>query len=108
MTKKCKNKQKKCDQGIGLNGIAVETKSLPFHRRFIYKGDTSTHAEGTDPRVALSERARVRRHYAPPLCLTLVAAKSGRICIAVVLINVSGGVIVLSSERLRRECNIYP
>jgi len=24
-----------------------------FHRRFIYKGDTSSHAQGTDPRVAL-------------------------------------------------------
>jgi len=23
------------------------------HRRFIYKGDTSTRAQGTDPRVAL-------------------------------------------------------
>ena len=27
-----------------------------FSRRFIYKGDTSTHAEGTDPRGGLSER----------------------------------------------------
>jgi len=25
----------------------------PIHRRFIYEGDTSTHAQGTDPRVAL-------------------------------------------------------
>jgi len=49
----------------------------------------------------LSERARVRRHYAPP-CSTLVSAKSGSICIAVV-INVSGGAIVLSSERLVGE-----
>jgi len=24
-----------------------------FHRQFIYKGDTSTPAQGTDPRVAL-------------------------------------------------------
>jgi len=24
-----------------------------IHRRFIYKGDTSTHTQGTDPRVAL-------------------------------------------------------
>jgi len=24
-----------------------------IHRRFLYKGDTSTRAEGTDPRVAL-------------------------------------------------------
>jgi len=31
----------------------------------MYKGDTSTHAEGTDPRGGLSERARVRRHYGP-------------------------------------------
>jgi len=43
----------------------------------------------------LSERARVKRHYAP-LCSTLVAAKSGSICIAVVLVSISGGVIVLS------------
>jgi len=33
--------------------------------RFIYKGDTSTHAEGTDPRGGLGKRARVRRHYDP-------------------------------------------
>jgi len=24
-----------------------------IHRRFMHKGDTSTHAQGTDPRVAL-------------------------------------------------------
>jgi len=47
----------------------------------------------------LRERARVRRHYGP-LCSTLAAANSGSICIAVVLVSVSGGVIVLSSERL--------
>jgi len=45
----------------------------------------------------LSERARVRRHYGP-LCSTLVAAKSGSICIAVVLVSVSGGVIVLGDH----------
>jgi len=26
---------------------------ISMHRRFIYKEDTSTHAQGTDPRVAL-------------------------------------------------------
>ena len=26
-----------------------------FHRRCIYEGDTSTHAQGTDPRVAISQ-----------------------------------------------------
>jgi len=26
---------------------------VTIHRPFIYKGDTSTHSEGTDPRVAL-------------------------------------------------------
>ena len=47
-----------------------------LHRRFIYKGDTRTHAGMT-------------------------RAKSGSICIAIVLVlvSVSGGVIVLS-ERL--------
>jgi len=34
----------------------------------------------------LSERARVRRHY-NPLCSTLVAAKNGSVCIAVVLVS---------------------
>jgi len=43
----------------------------------------------------LSERARVRRHYAP-LCSKLVAAKSGSICIAVILVSDIGGGIVLS------------
>ena len=27
--------------------------ALEWHRRFVYKGDTSTHARGTDARVAL-------------------------------------------------------
>jgi len=27
--------------------------TITMHRRFIYKGDTSTHAQGTDPRMAL-------------------------------------------------------
>ena len=49
----------------------------------------------------MSERARVRRNYGS-LCPTLVAAKNGSICIAVILVSVSGGVIVLS-ERLVRE-----
>jgi len=76
--------------------------SYSLHRRFIYNRDTSTHAEGTDLTGGLSEEERVRRHYAP-LCSTLVAAKSGSICIAVVLVSVSGGVIVLSGERLVGE-----
>ena len=50
----------------------------------------------------MSERARVRRHYGL-LCSMFVATKSGSICIAVVLVSVSGGVIVLSSERLVGE-----
>jgi len=44
----------------------------------------------------LNERARVRGHYGP-LCVTLVAAKSRSIRIAVV--SASGGIIVFS-ERL--------
>jgi len=59
--------------------------TVSIHRRFIYKGithtHTHTHAEGTDPTGGLSERGRVRRHYGL-LCSTLVAAKSGSICIA--------------------------
>jgi len=35
----------------------------------------------------VSERARVRRHYGP-LCSTLVATKSGSICIAVNVYNI--------------------
>jgi len=31
----------------------IYTSKLHIHRRFTYKGDTSTHAQGTDPRVAL-------------------------------------------------------
>jgi len=54
------------------------------------KGDTSTHAEGIDPKGVSSERAWVKRHYAP-LCSTLVAAKSGSICIVVVVKVSSGG-----------------
>jgi len=59
-------------------GVTTEKHPKLDHRRFIYKGDTSTHVEGTGPRGALSERAKVRRHYGP-LCSTLVAAKSGSI-----------------------------
>jgi len=47
----------------------------------------STHAEGTDPRGGLSERARVKRRGAP-LHSTLVAAKSSIICIAIVSVVV--------------------
>ena len=35
------------------NGYNAQGVNLKFHRRFIYKGDTSAHAQGTDPRVAL-------------------------------------------------------
>jgi len=63
----------------------------------IYKEHTSTHAEGTDPRGGFSERVGVGRHCAP-LCVTLVAAKSGSICIAVVLVSVSGGAMVSAHE----------
>jgi len=56
--------------------VAAHTWYIYIHRRFIYKGDTSQHAEGTDPSGGLSERARVRRHYGP-LCSALVAANSG-------------------------------
>jgi len=31
----------------------VDQVEYVIQRRFIYKGDTSTHAQGTDPRVAL-------------------------------------------------------
>ena len=31
-----------------------------MHRRFIYKGDTSTHAQGTDPRVVLGVEGDTR------------------------------------------------
>ena len=31
----------------------VHIQAERFHRRFIYKGDTSTHAHETDPRVAV-------------------------------------------------------
>jgi len=34
------------------NGTPLEGMRY-IHRRFIYKGDTRTHAQGTDPRVAL-------------------------------------------------------
>jgi len=62
-------------------GVHVRDATMVYstgHRRFIYKADSSTHAEGTDPRDGLSERARVRRHYAP-LRSTLVAANSSSI-----------------------------
>jgi len=59
----------------------------------MYKEHTSTHAEGTDPRGSLSERARVRRHCGP-LCLTLVAAKSSSICIATVSVSFTVSVIL--------------
>jgi len=57
--------------------------SCPVHRRFVYHERTSPHAEGTDPRRGLSERAGVRRHCGL-LCSKLVAAESDTICIAVV------------------------
>jgi len=47
------------------------------HRRFIIKGDTSTHAQGTETDLGvgggLVERVKVRRHCGP-LCSKLVAA----------------------------------
>jgi len=67
--------------GYGYVLLELESLRRVYHRRFIYKGDTSTQAEGTDPRGGLSKRARARRHYGP-LCSMLVAAKSGGICIA--------------------------
>ena len=44
------------------------------------------HAEGTDSKGGLSERAKVMRHC-DPLCPTLVATESGSICIAVVSVS---------------------
>jgi len=35
------------------------------HRRFIYKGDTSTHAQGTDP--STHEQGRDLRMCSPPI-----------------------------------------
>jgi len=32
---------------------------MHIHRRFIYKGDTSTPAQGTDPRVALGAQEEI-------------------------------------------------
>jgi len=69
--------------GSSGNSIIFGTQYIIIHRRFIYKGNRSTHAEGTDPRGGLSERAKVRRHYGP-LCPTLIAAKSGSICVAII------------------------
>jgi len=77
--------------GFPPSTLAVEL----FHRRFIIKGDTSTHAQGTDLGGGLVERVNVRRHCAP-LCSKLVAAVSGSICIAVVSVSVC--VIVLSEQ----------
>ena len=77
--------------GLSVWGFAA------VHRQFIFKGDTSTHAQGTDLEGGLVERIRARRHCGP-LCSKLVAAVSGSICIAVV--SVSVGVIVLSKELL--------
>ena len=41
--------------GDGLRCQACVTPKIEicFHSRFIYEGDTSTHTQGTDPRVAL-------------------------------------------------------
>jgi len=38
---------------FGLTSRESGSQIVRVHRRFIYKGDTSTHAQGTDPRVAL-------------------------------------------------------
>jgi len=40
-------------QQIPARGTRDGRNSKRIHRRFTYKGDTSTHAEGADPRVAL-------------------------------------------------------
>jgi len=52
-------------RGRILHNLKKEQTVQFRHRRFIYEGDTSTLAEGTDPRGGLSERGRVRRHYGP-------------------------------------------
>jgi len=39
--------------GAGRVFFSVDISYHTIHRRFIYKGDASTHAQGTDPRVAL-------------------------------------------------------
>jgi len=38
---------------ISLFNVSSVHMYIYVHRRFIFKGDTSTHARGTDPRVAL-------------------------------------------------------
>jgi len=44
-------------EGVGLAGrielLSYNMNGDAAHRRFIYEGDTSTHAQGTDPRMAL-------------------------------------------------------
>jgi len=39
--------------GVAALAFWLRITGTYMHRRFIYKGDTSTHAQGTDPRVAL-------------------------------------------------------
>jgi len=68
-----------------------------IHRRLIFMKSTRAHTQQELICLGGLERASGVRRHCGPLCLTLVAAKSGSICIAVV--SVSGEVIVLS-ERL--------
>ena len=73
-------------------------------RRFIYKGNTSTHAEETDPRGWACASERGSGGTVAPLCSTLVAAKSGSICIAdvhtVLLTGIGPPVFVADVPRL--------
>jgi len=38
---------------FSLELAALQYNAAPIHRRFIYKDHENTHAQGTDPRVAL-------------------------------------------------------
>ena len=71
----------------------MNTATICFHRQTVYiqRGHEHTRRRNSSEGGVLSKRARVRRYYGP-LCSTLVAAKSGSICITVVLVSVSGGV----------------
>jgi len=42
-----------------LHGSRVLACRARVHSRFIYKGDTSTHAQETDPRVALGAQGEL-------------------------------------------------
>jgi len=57
------------------------------HGRYLYKGDKRTHAAETEPGGGWASERGSGGTYGP-LYSTLVAAKSGSICIAVVLVSV--------------------